>query len=430
MFRTEEVLRGPQWTSPESHELFAPKLALAKAGWDELEPMSVSSGVRPSALLSLTAEELVSASKAIIREGLEIVVLGQMPIANSSVNSYSSNAPRVGTPGFRAALCRPGLSKAWLKAWEQEDDETIGELLGFPSCCRKFFQDQWKKNRQVDPTHVMDGGPDGAWEVNIMLRWLGVRLVPHLPCSWNCAESLKLAQSLFELGMKSGMQREMSALYEILSLPMSYSLKNGIGFVETEHFRFAFTSDMLVLGTEISRKASPKHWEDNGFHDPGEMLRAHSLIERVVAGLPKPHWIVDLGCGDGTLLVRLKGHCEEVFGCDSNELRVSHGLQRYPGLNITTCRIQDLNSVCVPPQESSLALLMPGRLPEMSPEDAAEVKVLLKSYSNVILYSYGDLPLSEWLEKTGLEIVPESLQVDEPFSAALMKENQDVLLGV
>jgi SAM-dependent methyltransferase len=102
--------------------------------------------------------------------------------------------------------------------------------------------------------------------------------------------------------------------------------------------------------------------------------------------------VLDLGCGDGALLGRWS-KCERV-GIEIDAGRVERGRARRPQLDLRIGRIEDTG---LWPEEYDVAFLMPGRLIEMSSEDADRVRAQLRSRTRrVIAYAYGD-----WLSRFG-----------------------------
>lgn len=432
-----EFFRGPQWASAAAQREWEPRLAAARRAWAELESMSVQAGLRRSALFSWSLQDLVNASKAVaLSTDLEVTVLDGTVLSGE----YSASVPTVGAPGVRVALHKPGLRREWLAAWTGRDDDGIGQLLGYPPCCVEFFKKVWVGERRTDTTASMlrDGrlGANGPARGNILLRWLGIRLVPHLPCSFNCPLTALQGTMFATLGRMNGMAAEIDALEQLLSLPMSYSALHGIGIVQVgDAFRFAFSTDWTPEEIAFTREPStaeslpqfvsendlkpapayvsapsyaPQIWEDNGFKTRGGMTRCHEMIARgldLAAGEQDGfESLMDLGCGDGTLLnaLRLGGLITNGYGVDIDEGRVTRGRSRYPDLALAHGRIQDLD----PPLEVfDAVLLMPGRLLEMTPEEAAGTRSWLQHYARrVFVYSYGDQPLLEMLGPAGLTL--------------------------
>ena len=77
------------------------------------------------------------------------------------------------------------------------DHYSFGKALGYPSCCLNFFQkyNNWYfynnyyetyRNTINTPTYLSNG----------FLRLIAFSLIPHIPCSFHCLESIDYAQKL------------------------------------------------------------------------------------------------------------------------------------------------------------------------------------------------------------------------------------------
>lgn len=390
-----EFFRGPQWPSQNERSKWEPQIQAANAAWNEMEVMSISTGIRKSALLLLSPEELVNATTATRAQGLELTVLA----SQQRGDGYSAGAATHGPPGFRVAVHLPELGAPWVSAWQSNDNKLIGKLLGFPPCCIDFFEDTWVKERRVDPTPAMKGA-DGPYQANILLRWLGVRLVPHLPCSFNCKLTVSMGVAFEQMAIKAGMVEEMKAMQALLSLPMYYSALNGIGAVIAPDFRFYFATDQRAEEHRVDRSGEdapeiemPEEsrsitiWGDNGFGTKKAMQDAHGEILKAVEGKPT---IVDLGCGDGTLLSQFQMRGSKFcWGCDYNVTRLERGRRRYPDLKLEFGRLEELDW-----PEADITLFMPARLLEMDEETRKKVHQKLAK-RKIVVYAYGD-HLERW----------------------------------
>ncbi|KKM00392.1 hypothetical protein LCGC14_1804870 [marine sediment metagenome] len=308
-----EWVRGPQWASPAARLEWELVLTTAQAAWAELELLSVSEGVREAALLHLTPEELVRATHDAAGQGLLVV-----PLACEGGQT-------------RAALTRPPRFADWLEAWSGCDDEAIGELLGFPGCCREHFCRTWGRGlTDTVATIARDGKIDGPPEANLLLRHLGVRLVPHLPCSPTCEATVALGKDLAHVVARAGV--DPGPLYRLLNLPVTYSALHGVAVIETPHFRLWAGTDYTpdeVRVTRAETKPEIAHlqtraaevpagahipgapgstpgpattWDDNGFSTREAMDAAHATVLEAVG---KVDSALDLGCGDGALLAKI-----------------------------------------------------------------------------------------------------------------------------
>lgn len=249
-----------------------------------------------------------------------------------------------------------------------------------------------------------------------MLRWLGVRLVPHLPCSGDCEETVRQARAYYAAGVE--LEADVEAIASLLKLPVTHDALNGAAIVETSHFRFAAGTDaspdrVVTKRVEFLREVHeapslPLIWEDNGFSSRRAMDIGHDIVSRVVGRNVSS--AVDLGCGDGTLLARIADGRVGVWrGFDFVRGRVMRGRERYPSLLLVEDRIENLILLKTP---YDVALLMPGRLLEMSDEDADRVRAILPRLARrLVVYSYGDYPkqrsgLKDFAADVGLELVP------------------------
>ena len=125
----------------------------------------------------------------------------------------SQTPARPGSGKTRSLLIAPDQDRAvlgWMAValgW----DGLVGEILGFPACCRGFFEAQWPKamaERQGDLAPLTlaatrDRGNSGPydWRLNVFARYFGAELLSHFPCSFDCAASLAQARRV-EAGLK------------------------------------------------------------------------------------------------------------------------------------------------------------------------------------------------------------------------------------
>jgi len=121
------------------------------------------------------------------------------------------------------------------------DNSVIGRLLGYPKCCIKFFNEVWY--RSYDPIWVIAERTRGRLkkgneiyikdfypEANILLRYFGVRAVPHLVCSFRCKKSKQFSRNFLQF------VKHKKILMEILSSPMIWDCYKGVAIVTTNWF--------------------------------------------------------------------------------------------------------------------------------------------------------------------------------------------------
>jgi len=363
-----EFCRGAQYASTAARSNWEPVLHEAQQAWAEAEVASLTEGLRDSALVYLDPGELPAAVHDCRGQGLEVTPL---------------EAPE---GRLRVAIHRRGLAARWWAAWTAGDDEAIGELLGFPPCCRAFFSAEWGAGR-VDLVAAMRTA-EGPWPANILLRWLGVRLVPHLPCSADCGPTLERAGRYLEVARKCR-ESGAAALERLLRLSVTYSARAGVAIVQTPHFRFMATSDPDVTTTlqRAGQGDSEEPWRDNGFASRAAMEAAHAVVARVVGRVPRA---IDLGAGDGALLARV---ADAGVAVELDPGRASRGRARHPGLAF---RVEEIRAFVEHAPADGVVLLMPGRLLELAETEAAHVRAWLRPSARLVVYAYSD-----WLERHG-----------------------------
>jgi 2-polyprenyl-3-methyl-5-hydroxy-6-metoxy-1,4-benzoquinol methylase len=348
----------------------------------------------------------------------------------------------------------------------------MGGLLGFPPCCIAFFRRTWVDRACVDTTWQMaeasrssaasarsiEIDAQAPFQANILWRWMGVRAVPHLPCSFNCQLTIEFADRLMALGREIGYVAEVEWIEEILDWPVSWSALHGIAEIKTPVLKASTRTDATAhefivrrsgrrvpaeaatglvfpykaperpglthslafrkgLDAPIAPHTPPPSWyaSDNGFNTVAAMDEAHRpIVELARASLGDAGSVIDLGCGNGALLKKIvEGRPGAIpFGVDANAEKLEHArlLQPEFGANFVTSSIFDalpLDADTV----YSLVLLMPGRLLEVDATSARQLVDWLRGHFEYLLvYAYG-----EWLtryhglaglaERAGLRVV-------------------------
>ena len=368
-------------------------------------------------------------------------------------------APRVGEPfEYRVTVGALDDVAALKAAMDAGDDGTMGTLLGFPRCCIDFFRRTWVRDACVDTTWAMalatapadasgrrvDIADTTPFQANILWRWMGVRAVPHLPCSFSCAASVQFADTLLALGRQLGVAAEMGWIEEILSWPASWSALHGIAQIKTPILKTSTRTDAtgheflvirdgrgmpqeaarglsfpfkppekpalthsmaFVRGLEqpIATSTSLPDWyaSDNGFSTRAAMDEAHRpIVQFAVGTLAETGSVLDLGCGNGALLRKIHEARPDVipFGLDTEASKLDHARQLQPGFSSHFMQGNMFQGVPLDADTLySLILLMPGRLLEVDDTSAARLRSWLQGhFEHLLVYAYG-----EWLTRHG-----------------------------
>lgn len=446
------------WATDVARAVWEPRLRRITNAWIEIEWLAIVAGVRSCCITVATPEQFVERGPQWAQLGLNALPFEMQGVSSSGYSATTVRA-ELGRPfAFRFVLGTPENVCAFKAAWDRSDDRAIGQLLGYPACCREFFKRTWVDQALVDTTWPMatasappgDGGRtvevNSTPQNNILWRWMGARAVSHLPCSFGCGPTLSLADRFLEVGRKNGFGAEMDWLLEVLSWPVEWSALHGIAEIKTpvlkvstrtdatpckyvvryrgqsyptegaQGLHFPYRRPSLPLLTESlgfrrgldnpigTTKPAPLWYAaDNGFTTSAAMDAAQAPILKVANAFlaTTPGSVLDLGCGNGALLKKLHGANPAIvpFGIESGADRIAHARELLPRFaqNFVRGDMYDTDDWGASGRRYTLALLMPGRLLEVSPAKAAQLRAWLRqNCDRILVYAYGD-----WLTRYG-----------------------------
>jgi len=441
------------WVGGQARVTWEPRLDRIRSAWPDIEWLSIVDEVRPCAVVGLSQSAL---SATMPRWSAHHLSALGLPMSSPETH-----------PGITLAAVGSfeNVTRA-REAWDARADDVLGRLLGYPECCRKFFQEVWVEQRSLDTTWAMAANtttPKDAvvtleWSkaslANILWRWLGVRAVPHLPCRFDCAASLQFGAQLLRVAERAGYAEEAEWIREILSWPVEWSALHGIAEVKTPILKISTRTDatagkyvvrwtgtgyppdgatglrfpyraparrvmtsgrsfQLGLNQSLERSLLEPSWHylDNGFSSPESMNELHrpivALARRELNG--RTGNVLDLGCGNGALVAKIcDGQIGLVpYGVDRNAVSLQHAselLTKFAG-NFTSGDIFNCDT-WGSGTRYALALLMAGRLLEVERPIADRLIKTLRAKSDAILvYVYpgrGSRPLMTVLQEMGL----------------------------
>lgn len=443
------------WASEAARQRWAPVIEQIGRLWQTLEVESVRIAMRRVGLVPLghgCAHEIFG--------GLESAPLYRFSPRSMYVSERKSTIDG-GDVTVHAVGTKRDVEDA-VHAFTRQQDDVLGRLLGYPECCIRFFQEVWIGQRHIDTTWPMALGsmPDGTPEVrefeaastphtNMLLRWLGVRPVFHLPCSFQCAETWRVAEEIKALAIRIGQHDVIESLYDMLRWPVQWSALHGIAEVETPVLRISARTDatsteykvrLLGAAGEIdaapsgtrfpyrspgraaSRQAviepprrraervltsAPWFHLDNGFRSPAEMHRSLTPLVLAVAART-PREVLHISCKNGALLRRLMDTLPEVtvHGVDPDPKKIEHARLLMP----TQARHFNVGHVSSGLSGSSwpevdVCLLMLGRLLELPREPALAALQPIRERARIVLvYAFDD-----WLRRGTLDEMAASL---------------------
>jgi SAM-dependent methyltransferase len=429
------------WTSDRARAAWEPRLKRISHAWAQIEWLSVARGVRRCCVSRMPDARFQASTAQWAAHSVSALGLGR-EAAGWCTYSSSATTPVSGRPSVLCVgLARYADLAPLQEAWDGHDDERLGELLGYPDCCRGFFRRVWVEGAHVDTTWHMAVNSDGATRsnsridvagpglANILCRWIGVRAVPHLPCSFNCDATVRLAESLLDVGVTAGFAEEMAWVREILSWPVEWSALHGIAEIRTPILKVSARTDATSMKYEVRRsglaypdegasglrfpyrtsaapvlasrpitlRPSAPSWQyiDNGFASQSGMDRAHAPLVALAAGtLGSGGAVLDLGCGNAILLKKIYervGKRAIPFGIDLRHEHVAHARNVLPDF-ASNFRVGDMlagEDLSALRRHYRLVILGINRLLEVSQERARQFTQEIRRWCDYLLvYRY------------------------------------------
>jgi len=233
-----------QWKDPESRQEWEPILHQAVEAYNDAELETVRLGWRRCTTQHFNPSTMTEDIK-------RLKGLAYLPIRRVGVyQGFAHKHPIVveGKPWNYFGVVGRTTEDAWdfVEATAKDDHRAMGDLLGYPKCCQDFFSTVWMAGF-IDPVWQAAERTEGAKiEGNTVgisssltfdgLRYVGIRMVPHLPCSFSCQGSGEIAE-------KWQLLEGMDTVAKLLALPITWSCLNGIALVSTPHFQVSTNSN-------------------------------------------------------------------------------------------------------------------------------------------------------------------------------------------
>lgn len=271
------------WVNDAARDAWEPRIARIGQAWGEIEWRAVIAGERRCSVTMVAPERLPARAGHFARHGLSTLPVEIQGIVNYSY-ANTTVKPTLGGPfAYRIVVGTPADVADFQSAWEAGDQEAIGDLLGYPPCCREFFHQLWVEHGLRDTTWAMALGSSkeppaagvrslevaGPPEANILWRWMGVRAVSHLPCSFSCQATAEIGAKNLEIGREAGHEEEMDWMREILSWPVQWSALHGIAEIKTPVLKVSATTDTTATKYVVRRPGQSYPEEGaKGLHFP------------------------------------------------------------------------------------------------------------------------------------------------------------------
>jgi len=147
------------------------------------------------------------------------------------VKKVPLNFPEPGL--YHIYISKDGNRSKFLKLLEeQNDDDAIGKVLGYPQCCIDFFMENKEKQQKIQNDYILPAlnnsqGFEFPFYTNHAIRYFDITLLSHFPHSFNCEESIKIAKN--HLQCIKNHSKEIANKFEtMLKNPILYTENNGI----------------------------------------------------------------------------------------------------------------------------------------------------------------------------------------------------------
>lgn len=264
-FRLQDFTRH-LWVSDHAKDVWQPRIRKILTCLQETERLAVAADLQPCMLRIVPPEQLEEQRHKMAEHGLSVALLDRLRVQRTTYNAVLVEANSGEPFNQRIVIGSACHVEAFQAAWKRDDQREVRSLLGYPDCCRDFFQEVWIKEKFIDTTWPMALNTttikaqsatacevNGPPESNILLRWLGIRAVPHLPCSFACSATVARAHQLLLLGRNAGYVEEMNWLLAMLDWPIEWSALHGIAEIKTPVLKIAALSDATAKKYVVRR---------------------------------------------------------------------------------------------------------------------------------------------------------------------------------
>ena len=266
-FAMPEFLRHT-WASDAARRAWEPRLCNIHKLIVDLAIFSVLEGGRPCALAVIAGWQLFDLYAALPPQEL----VSELVSCDRPLDGWYFDNPlgrQYHRPVYYSVVIgKPEEVAEFKDSWARADYSALDQQLGYPSCCRAFHQELASTQTWLDPTWpiAIHTPPRPTTEFscdvtsspynNFLWRWMGVRLVPHLPCGFDCEPSKKLGKDLLDLAHCAGFQQEADDLIEVLTWPVEWSALHGVAEIKTPILKILANTDATAQKYAVRYKGT------------------------------------------------------------------------------------------------------------------------------------------------------------------------------
>lgn len=237
------------WYDLDARLLWESRLKRARELTGRLEIASVREGLRQACTTHISPQALPQRMGELAGQGL-IFLPTQATGVYGGGFSHKFLPVEQGKPWdyFGVVAKNQDDAAAFAEAQRHGDNQAMGQLLGYPACCRDFFDEVWPT--YVDPIWQIKGEPIEAGEdehlvwksvtvspyTQAALRYIGLWWSPAFPCDHLCTKHISFGQGFAELGYK--IDSEAAEWLDVLMhMPFRWSALKGVAEITTPIFK-------------------------------------------------------------------------------------------------------------------------------------------------------------------------------------------------
>lgn len=207
------------WAGLEARSKWADKFVSAARDMNTIERLAVAETVVPHVFQYVKTNDLTRETHRCLEYGLIL----------SPFDEWDKDKRPITARGayYRCLITRPDTFRPLLSVISSEG----------PTCCQ--IAESVRGEESVDSTYeqlcATTGKPGLA---STLWRPMGLRLVPHQPCSYSCEASTQRAKDIIALAEKHGFGEATNTIQEVLSWPFKYTRLFGIAEVVAPVVKF------------------------------------------------------------------------------------------------------------------------------------------------------------------------------------------------
>lgn len=269
------------WASQEDKDEWKEKRRQASRTHSRAETEMVAEGYRKAGTTHINKRNYYNKLQTLSKKGLIFTPIRKTTPLQGFTHTHFEPKENEDYDIY-GAITRNSKHGQQFKEYEEEkptNHEGIGELLGFPECCRGNFKNNWEEhldpmvpaidnmdNSEYHKEEEIDEGVKHVYEVdhippetNQLLRYWGIRVTSHLPHSFDCEKTIEFGKKWIEV-MEQHNEEGLEYLLELLNKPIRWDQYRGILEVTTPHFRGITTTGYTDERYVIKVKGEKLDW--------------------------------------------------------------------------------------------------------------------------------------------------------------------------